>query len=62
MIVAKIFAINKAAGQRDAHASASQATTQLSDFDRHTIYYSRKTLMIRFGRTAQPLGFFQQCM
>ena len=38
------------------------ATTQLSDFDRHTIYYSRKTLMIRFGRTAQPLGFFQQYM
>ena len=57
MIVAKIFAINKAAGQRDAHASASQATTQLSDFDRHTIYYSRKTLMIRLG-TAQPLQFF----
>ena len=24
------------------------ATTQLSDFDRHTIYYSRKTLMIHF--------------
>ena len=64
MIVAKIFAINKAAGKRDAHARrrTCSSTTQLSDFDRHTIYYSRKTLMIRFGRTAQPLGFFQQCM
>ena len=37
------------------------ATTQLSDFDRHTIYYSRKTLMIRFG-TAQPLRFFFKSM
>ena len=49
MIVAKIFAINKVAAEYYYDDEMlTQSRTQLSDFDRHTIYYSRKTLMIHF--------------